>query len=209
MYLKKLQLGVYGANCYIVGCEETREAIAIDIGGEPEEVEKMVSEDGLVLKKILLTHGHGDHIAGVNQVRSAYSAKVYIHRDDAELLDDPEKNLSVMMPIAPVKIADYELVEDGETISFGNHQIEVIHTPGHTRGCVCFKVEGILFTGDTLFRGSIGRTDLYGGASDIVESIEKRLIKLSVDTVIYPGHGPSSTIGDEKQSNPFLNSREV
>lgn len=204
MFLERKPLGVYGANCFVVACEQSREALVIDPGGEPEEVEKIISENGLELRAILLTHGHGDHIAGVNGLVEKYGAEVLIHEADAELLDDPQKNLSVMMPISPVTVGGYGKLKDGDSVEFGNLSGEVIHTPGHTRGCICLKVENMLFTGDTLFRGSIGRTDLYGGGDDILDSIEKRIVPLNDETVILPGHGAVTSLEAEKRENPYL-----
>lgn len=209
MFLERKPLGVYGANCYIVACDETKEAAVVDPGGEAEEVVKIVEENGLSLKHILLTHGHGDHIGAVNELKEKYDAKTYIHEDDAELLMDSEKNLSNMMPIEPVTVEGFSTVSDGEIINVGKLKLQIIHTPGHTRGCICIKVEDKLFTGDTLFKGSIGRTDLYGGGSDLVESLEKKICGLDGDTVVLTGHGAVTTLGYEMATNPFIRNMET
>lgn len=209
MFLERKPLGVYGANCYIAGCEETGRAVAIDPGGEPEEVEKILEENGLALSCIVLTHGHGDHIAGVPALKEKYGVDVYVHSADAELLRDSEKNLSDMMPIEPVTIGGFIEIEDGETIGLGSLKLELLHTPGHTRGCICIKISDKLFTGDTLFKGSIGRTDLYGGGDDLVESVKKKLLTLDPETVVLPGHGAVTTLRDEIATNPFIRNLET
>lgn len=209
MFLERKPLGVYGANCYIVACEDTREAAVVDPGGEPEEVEKILEENGLKLSCILLTHGHGDHIAGVNALKEKYGADVYVHSADAELLRSSEKNLSDMMPIEPVTVEGFTEVEDGEVLELGSLKFEVLHTPGHTRGCICIKVSDKLFTGDTLFKGSIGRTDLYGGGDDLVESVQRKLLTLDPETVVLPGHGAVTTLRDEIATNPFIRNLET
>lgn len=204
MFLERKMLGVYGANCYIVACDDTKEAAVIDPGGEAEEVVKIIEENGLKLKNIILTHGHGDHIGGVNGLKAEYDLSVSIHSDDAELLLDSAKNLSDMMPTSPIVVEGFNTVEDGDVIEVGNLRLKVIHTPGHTRGCICISVEDKLFTGDTLFKGSIGRTDLYGGGDDLLESIEKKILSLAGETVVLPGHGAVTVLKDEIDQNPFI-----
>lgn len=204
MFLERKMLGVYAANCYILGCNGSKEAIVIDPGGESEEIIKILDENGFKLKHILLTHGHGDHIGAVNDLLEKYDIDVIIHKDDSELLDDPEKNLSAMMPGGPVIINKFKEVQDNDIIEFGNKQTKIIHTPGHTRGCICILIDDYLFTGDTLFKGSIGRTDLYGGGDDIIDSIKKKIYPMEEKIKVLSGHGAVSTIYDEKRSNSFL-----
>lgn len=204
MFLERKPLGVYAANGYIAACEKSKEAIVVDPGGEPEEVVKIVDENGFKLKYIILTHGHGDHIGAVNDLVAEYGSEVLVHEDDAELLEDSEKNLSSMMPGKPVTVEKYTTVKEGDSVKFGDNKARFIHTPGHTRGCMCIKTGDFLFTGDTLFKGSIGRTDLYGGGDDILESINEKIYPLDDDIKILPGHGAITTVGAEKKSNPFL-----
>jgi glyoxylase-like metal-dependent hydrolase (beta-lactamase superfamily II) len=194
------------SNCYIIGCEETKEGIIVDPGAEGKRILKKVEELGLKINKIVLTHGHIDHIGALAEVREATSAKVLIHADDAAQLTDASQNLSAFVgQKLAVKAAD-QLLQDGDKIQFGNCTLEVIHTPGHTRGGISLKGEpDILITGDTLFTGSVGRSDFPGGShSQLISSIKNKLLIFPPETKVYPGHGPSSTIGEEKSENPFL-----
>lgn len=194
------------SNCYIIGCEETKEGIVVDPGAEGQRILKKVEELGLKINKIVLTHGHIDHIGALAEVREATGAKVLIHADDAAQLTDSSQNLSAFVgQKLSVKAAD-QLLQDGDKIQFGNCTLEVIHTPGHTRGGISLKGEpDILITGDTLFTGSVGRSDFPGGShSQLISSIKNKLLKFPPETKVYPGHGPSSTIGDEMSGNPFL-----
>ncbi|MDO5708306.1 MAG: MBL fold metallo-hydrolase [Andreesenia angusta] len=204
MFLERKPLGVYAANSYIIADEESKEAVVIDPGGEPEDIERVLDDKGFNLKYIILTHGHGDHIGGIQRIYDRYNPKVLIHKDDAELLEDSEKNLTTMMPVKPMIFKNYSIIEEGDIIEFGNKEIKVIHTPGHTRGCICLLVDDKLFTGDTLFKGSIGRTDLYGGGDDLMDSIRDKILPLDDNIIVLPGHGAVSTIGDEKRINPFM-----
>ncbi|KNF08701.1 beta-lactamase domain protein [Gottschalkia purinilytica] len=204
MLLKRMSLGVYGANCYIVTCEDSKESIVVDPGGEAEDIIKVLEENEFKIKYIVLTHGHGDHIAGVPKLKEVYGCPILIHKNDEELLLDPSKNLSASMPIEEVIINPDKLLEDGDIIEFGKIKVEVIHTPGHTQGCICLKIDKDILTGDTLFKGSVGRTDLYGSSNDIINSIKTKLLKYEGNTLIHPGHGISTTIGEEKLTNPFL-----
>ncbi|HHV27760.1 MBL fold metallo-hydrolase [Anaerosalibacter bizertensis] len=205
MKIERLPVGIYAANCYIVYCEDTKEGIVIDPGGEGDTILERIKKLDLNIKYIILTHGHGDHIGGIIEVKNGTKAPILIHKGDEELLKDATKNLSSMMFTGKVQVIADKFVEDKEELKFGNHMIEIIHTPGHTPGGISIKIEENLFTGDTLFAGSIGRTDFPGGSyKQIIESIKEKLILYPDDTIVYPGHGPSSTIGREKASNPFI-----
>jgi len=191
-----------GANCYIVGDRKDKSALLIDPGGEPARIKDALKESELNLKFIINTHGHGDHILG----NSYFDVPVYIHRLDKDFLTDPGKNLSGMFGLFLKTSKAARLLEDGEKVLLDNLEFDIIHTPGHTPGGISIKLDGVVFTGDTLFAGGIGRTDLPEGNEGLLfKSIKERLFALDDDTIIYPGHGPESTIGEEKRTNPFFN----
>jgi glyoxylase-like metal-dependent hydrolase (beta-lactamase superfamily II) len=184
-------------NCYVVNCPKTQEAIIIDPGldvlSEAEQIVRYVEKSTLKVKFIVNTHGHPDHIHGDNILKKKYSVPICIHACDAHFLDDLGES------IQPANI----LLEDEELLKFGKVTLQIMHTPGHTPGSTSFVGEKLVFTGDTLFAGGIGRTDLLGGSDrDMRLSLEK-LLRLPEHYVIYPGHGAASTIGEEKRVNPF------
>jgi hydroxyacylglutathione hydrolase len=200
MIIKKLIAGVYGANCYILMDEETKEAAVIDPGGDIDDIEKQLQSLGAKVKYILLTHGHFDHTTGVDGLKAITKGEVAIGRYDNDMILN---NVQYYGPLIEGG-ADITLAE-GDILSLGNHQIKVIETPGHTPGGLCFLLEKALFTGDTLFKRSIGRSDLAGGDHEtLIRNIKEKLTILPKETVVYPGHGPSSTIGEEILTNPFL-----
>ncbi len=201
MIIKTIIAGMMEANCYIVGDETTKEVFVIDPGGDYKKIKKAIDNDNLKPQAIINTHGHGDHI-GAN---SEFDLPIWIHRLDAGFLQDLLKNLSGAFSFLLKTKPASRLLEEGDVLKVGKVALEVIHTPGHTPGCICLKGGGVIFTGDTLFCGGIGRTDFaYGSEDDIISSIKEKLLILDDSYIVYPGHGPSSTIGREKSDNPFV-----
>jgi glyoxylase-like metal-dependent hydrolase (beta-lactamase superfamily II) len=205
MKIHRLPAGIYAVNCYIVYSENTLDGIVIDPGGDADEIKKYIENNNVKLKYIVLTHGHGDHIGGVNELKKSFKVPVLIHEDDVELLQDCNKNISALMAMGCVELDPDKTLMDNDIIEFGDIKAVVLHTPGHTKGSICLKIENYLISGDTLFNRSIGRTDLYGGSFEtIINSIKTKLLILPEETVVLPGHGQSSTIKNEKENNPFL-----
>lgn len=219
--------GLLGSNCYIMRVDDA--GVIIDAGADAGEIIEEVRKSGLGLsiEYLILTHGHIDHIISAAELKRILGCRICIHKDDASLLTDPIFNGSELfgIPLPPAN-ADI-LLSDGSILDLAGTQLEVIHTPGHTSGGICIKTRikahdklptgdklftgdmpftgNMLFTGDTLFRGSVGRTDLgLGNHTLLIRSIKDKLLNLKPETVIYPGHGPSSTIGEEKAGNPFI-----
>lgn len=200
-----MPVGQMGANCYIIGCEQTKEGAVIDPGEEGRRIVAKAKELGLNIKSIILTHGHIDHIMAVDAVKEATGAQILIHREDAPMLVDGKKNMSYFMGSLKNYSAADVLLKDGDTIKVGNLELKVLHTPGHTPGGICLVVEGKIISGDTLFEGSVGRSDFPGGSHDtLIASIKNKLMAYQDETKVYPGHGPSTTIGFERVNNPFL-----
>lgn len=194
MILKRVKVnagGMMGINCYIIQDEETKETMVIDPGGSFPKIEEMLGVLGANVKYILLTHCHADHIGAVNEVKEKFGGKVLIHRFDEEGLRNPIINLSTHIGLGNIVLDDDSRLNDGDVLHVGNLEFKVIHTPGHTVGgiCVYCEQEKLLFSGDTLFRGSWGRTDLpTSNFEQIIESITTKLMVLPEDTIVYPGH---------------------
>jgi len=207
MFLKRLVVGLLETNCYLISCEKTKEAAVIDPGGEEaaDLILNLLQKNNFNLKYIINTHGHIDHIIGNNLLKVKTEALLLIHRLDADMLIDGNKNISSFMGKEICSPHADKLLEEGDEISLGTLKLKFIHTPGHTPGGISLVVNNIVFTGDTLFAGGIGRTDLPGGSyQDLQKSIKEKLLVLSDDKIIYPGHGPDSTIGEERRTNLYL-----
>ncbi|MFC1965667.1 MBL fold metallo-hydrolase [Chloroflexota bacterium] len=206
MIIERLEVGPFASNCYIVGAESNKEGVIIDPGAEANNILKRVKDLELEIKLIVLTHGHTDHIGSLKEVKDATGAEVAIHANDARFLQAGQPlgtsyGLSFQAPPPPDR-----LLEGGDSIDIGDLHFLVIHTPGHTTGGICLLAEGVVFTGDTLFNFGIGRFDMPGGSgSQLMNSITTKLMVLPDKTAVYPGHGPETTIGTERQGNPFLN----
>lgn len=202
MILKQLTVGRFASNCYIVGSESGKEGMIIDPGASTKQILSDVEELGLNIRLIVLTHGHMDHIGAVKGVKEATGAEVAIHADDVRFLR--RLSLSTVYNLSFPSSPD-RLLGDGDSIDIGDLHFTVLHTPGHSPGGICLLGHGVLFSGDTLFNYGIGRTDFPGGShNQLMNSISTRLMALPDDTVVYPGHGPDTTIGIERRGNPFL-----
>jgi Zn-dependent hydrolases, including glyoxylases len=197
-----------GTNCYVVWDEKTLEAAVIDPGFEDQRISDIINENKLKVNYILLTHGHFDHLGGVNQIKKLTGAKVLIHENDADCLIDPRRNLSVLAGMSMILEPADGFLNENETITLGNIAFRVIHTPGHSKGGICLLAEDQLFAGDTLFNTSIGRTDFADGdLNELLNGIKSKLFVLDDATTVLPGHGENTTIGYEKTNNPFLKGR--
>ncbi|MDD2447053.1 MAG: MBL fold metallo-hydrolase [Tissierellia bacterium] len=205
MNIYKITAGIYAVNCYIVYSNKTKDTIVIDPGGDAGEIIKFIDENNLNLKYIVLTHGHGDHIGGVPELKSYYNVPLLIHEDDVELLIDCNKNLSNMMAMGCIEMHPDAELKHNDVIEFGDINAQVLHTPGHTKGGISLKIANNVISGDTLFNSSIGRSDLYGGNTEtLIDSIKSQLMTLPEDTIVLPGHGLPTSIKFEKYNNPFL-----
>ena len=204
MILKRIRVNagaIMGINCYIVQDEKTKETMIIDPGNAPETLIDLLDAMQIKLKYIVLTHCHGDHINGVQKIKERYGGKILIHTKDAEGLKDVNINLSTHIGLEPIVLQEDSRVNDGDLIHIGELEFEILHTPGHTCGSISLycKTENMLFSGDTLFRGAWGRVDLPTSSfEDIISSITNRLITLPENTIVYPGHGKSTIIVEEK-----------
>jgi len=212
MKINHYVVGMVQTNCYIVRNDETKECIIIDPGAGVKQLAEKIKQGGLMPVAILLTHGHFDHVAAAKGLAEEFDIKVYAHEAEADTLRDPQKNVSWMVNCKESYEADVFLKDD-EIITLAGFEIKVLHTPGHTEGGCCYYVaeENVVFTGDTLFAQSVGRTDFPGGSmSQIVRSIQEKLMTLNEpgnlenDIMVYPGHNDPTTIETERMENPYL-----
>ena len=202
-----LPVGPLQCNCSVIGDESTREGLVIDPGDNIEDVVSIVRKHNLQIKQIVVTHAHIDHVGGAMQLRAATGAPILLNQNDYALLKMLDAQAAWIGVAPPGRVEIDHSVAQADSIKTGSLSADVIHTPGHTEGSIClyFPAEKKLIAGDTLFAGSIGRTDLPGGSFEkIIRSLHDKVLELPDDTVVIPGHGPLTTIGDERQSNPFL-----
>lgn len=222
-----LPVGLLQCNCHVVGDPATFDAIVIDPGDDVERILEVIARHGLKVRAILNTHSHIDHVGGLKKMREATGAPVLMHEADLELYRALEMQAALLgLPAPPLTEVD-DFLREGASVRWGDYELRVMHTPGHTEGSVCLYVPrdgsrkiivpndsapsassaqpGMLFAGDTLFAGSIGRTDLWGGSlEEIMRSLHAKVLSLPDDTIVFPGHGPTTTIGEERETNPFL-----
>lgn len=203
--IERILLPGMGVNCYIYFDEKTKEGFLVDPGLAHEKIKQYIESKGIKVQGILLTHGHSDHIMGVAYFRDLYSCPVYALEEEREILENEEYNHSKMMTGQGLELRGIHYLKDGDVLSIAGTQVECIHTPGHTKGGVCYRLGEDLFSGDTLFKLGIGRFDLYSGDFKALEhSIRKILYALPDDTRVHPGHGVPTTIGYEKARNPYF-----
>ncbi|MGI5857197.1 MAG: MBL fold metallo-hydrolase [Candidatus Merdivicinus sp.] len=203
MKITALTVGAIQTNCYLVS-DQNGDAVIIDPGAEPEKIAACLAEEGLNPLAILLTHGHFDHIGGVSALKERFGIPFYLHGADTEMQADAKKNGSAAFGMPVPDLSGARTVADGETVKAGNMTFTLLHTPGHTKGSCCYQAGDALFTGDTLFCGGVGRTDLYGGDwREILQSLGK-LAALPGKFHIYPGHGPFSSLDAERAENPYM-----
>ncbi len=206
MKVEKFVTGIISTNCYLAINENTKQTVIIDPAACPKKIPDYIEEEGLKIEAILLTHGHFDHIMGIDGFLEKFPVPVYVHEDDERVMNDPRLNQSSIYT-AGYTFSGAQYLRDRQTLDLAGYIFEVIHTPGHTWGGCCYYVrsENVLFSGDTLFQCSVGRTDFEtSSAPDIIYSIKEKLMKLPDETMVYPGHMGATTIGYERKNNPYI-----
>lgn len=204
MIIETFPAGPFEANCYIVGDEKTKKGFIIDPSGKPDGILEIVKNLGLDIEFIILTHGHGDHFTGAYKVKEELKVPLYVHKEDEDLVKGETK---VLVPILKnMTLVDIDgFVSEESELTVGNLKLEIIETPGHSMGGICIKVGDVVFTGDSIFFRSIGRCDIGRASRELlVKSLKEKILTLDENTILYPGHGPSTTVKDEKELNPFV-----
>ncbi|MCH6575385.1 MAG: MBL fold metallo-hydrolase [Bacteroidetes bacterium] len=206
MKIRKFVLGVYEENAYLISDDESHESIVIDPGENPLQIIEVIESENLSVKYILNTHAHIDHVLGVNAVKEATNAPFYLNENDIPLLNALPKQAEMIGLSGKYEVPEIDgNLTEGDQFNIGSSRIDVLFTPGHSPGHVTFCMDDMIFSGDVLFAGSVGRIDLPGGSWEVLKkSIHDKLIPLDRDTIVYSGHGPETTIGREIDTNPFL-----
>ncbi|MBE0479334.1 MBL fold metallo-hydrolase [Candidatus Aerophobetes bacterium] len=205
MIVQKIIVGNLQANCYIIAEKKEGKGLIVDPGGDVNIILDFVEENKLQILYVIATHAHIDHIANVKEVKEATGAKFLLHPLDVSFLSDPNLNLSLFMESFCTFPAPERLLQDGEKLTAGQIELQVIHTPGHTPGSISLKINNFVFTGDTLFAGGVGRVDLPGGDFETLQrSIREKIFSLPDNTKVFPGHGPETFVEKEKKDNPFV-----
>lgn len=203
--IKPVIVGDIYTNCYLVADPESKEGVVIDPGADFDKIWKNIEKYGIIVKKIVATHGHYDHLGAVNELRKKTKAVFLIHKEDVIFAEHPETNGSALFGDGTVSAKVDAFLKEGDVVKAGKLELKVIHTPGHSPGGICLYTDGELFSGDTLFLNSIGRTDFPNASYELIMESLAKLMKLPEATRVYPGHGQYTTIGEEKKNNPFLN----
>ena len=203
MILKKMILGPLESNCYIIADERTKEALIVDPGDEPDRIIDFIREEKLQIKYVVCTHAHFDHVGAVSDIKQETGAQIVIHRDEIDIYRSTGDQAILWGFELEVLPEPDMLVSEGDVLEVGSLKFIVIHTPGHSPGSICLSGEDILITGDTVFAGSVGRTDLYGGSIVQLKKSFKRIMSFAAETKIFPGHGPETTVEMERKENFF------